>query len=406
MPQKTCNLQAVAHALGLSRSTVSLAMRGDARIPAATRQRVQRQAEEMGYAANPLIATLMSSLRQGGARPGVTMAEIARRAGVSRAMVSLVLRHPGRGAPATVRRVNAAARALGYRRDPLHAAFVTYRRRHAHRDKHTTIAFVATHPAASPWRRFRSYVQMFEGAARRARELGYRLEEFKCSSDGMSPQRLRSVLLARNIHALVVAPLPGRLTHFEFDVDSFACVGLGSGFRDPPFECVSNDQFQSIGLAMQKCVERGLRRVGLVVSRAASERLGGRWLAGYLFAQQATAGCRRLPPLMPDSDEEIGSQLPGWLRQHRPDVVIFAQNELEKSVFLPLRAKVGIVSLHVMDPDGPVSGVYQASDEVGAQAVDLVVSRLQNYGTKPNSAPGTYFVPGRWVEGRTVRAVT
>jgi LacI family transcriptional regulator len=82
MPQKTCNLQAVARALGVSRSTVSLALRDDPRISDATRRRVRRAAEDLGYTANPLIATLMSTLRRGVGKQTVTMAHIARKAGV------------------------------------------------------------------------------------------------------------------------------------------------------------------------------------------------------------------------------------------------------------------------------------------------------------------------------------
>lgn len=401
MSQKTCNLQAVATALGVSRSTVSLALRDDPRIATATRKQVHATAERLGYSPNPLIATLMSTLRRKERRSPVTMADIADKAGVSRAMVSLVLRNPARGTTATVKKVNAAARALGYQRDPLHAAFVTYRRRHVHQDNHTTIAFLTTHPASHPWRRFRSYVQMYEGAARRARELGYRLEEFDCSTPGMTPRRLRTILLARNIHAIVAAPLPGRSTTLDFDLGSFACVGLGSGFREPAFECVSNDQFQSIVLAARKSLGLGYRRIGLVVSRAASERLGGRWLAGYLLVQQEVPVSMRLPPLLPESAEETASFLPVWMQRHRPDVVIYAENELENPVFLPLPREIGLVSLHVMDPKGSISGIFQASDEVGARAIDLVVAQLQNYGTKPITNPGMHFVPGQWIEGQT-----
>lgn len=401
MPQKTCNLQAIAHAAGVSRSTVSLALHDDPKIALATRQRVCATAEKLGYSANPLVATLMSALRRKKRASAVTMADIAAKAGVSRAMVSLVLRSPTRGTPETAGKITAAVDALGYCRDPLHSAFVTYRRRHAHQDKHTTIAFLSTHPASSPWRRFRSYVQMYDGAARRARELGYHLEEFDCSSPGMTPQRLRSILLARNIHAIVVAPLPGRITTLDFNLDSFACVGLGSGFREPAFECVSNDQFQSVVLATRRSLSLGYRRIGLVVSQATSERLGGRWLAGYLLIQQGIPSRERLPPLMPESVEDIARLLPKWMRQHRPDVVMFADNEIEKTVFLPLRPKTGLVSLHVMDAASFMSGIYQASDEVGARAVDAVVARLQNYGTAPSANPGMHLIPGQWVDGQT-----
>jgi LacI family transcriptional regulator len=54
-----------AHA-GLSKSAVSLALRGHARIPAETRERVLVAARELGYRPNPMFSHLMRSVRATG----------------------------------------------------------------------------------------------------------------------------------------------------------------------------------------------------------------------------------------------------------------------------------------------------------------------------------------------------
>lgn len=54
------NLQFIANQLGLSRSTVSLALRNDPRVAAGTRDRVRRTADELGYQPNPMVSALMS----------------------------------------------------------------------------------------------------------------------------------------------------------------------------------------------------------------------------------------------------------------------------------------------------------------------------------------------------------
>jgi hypothetical protein len=46
------------------------------------------------------------------------------------------------------------------------------------------------------------------------------------------------------------------------------------------------------------------------VSRAVSERLGNRWLAAYLLAQNAMPAAQRLAPLMPETAESIAPALP------------------------------------------------------------------------------------------------
>jgi LacI family transcriptional regulator len=54
----------VARAAGVSQNTVSLALRGDARLPGETRERIRRVAAKLGYRANPMVAALMAQVRR------------------------------------------------------------------------------------------------------------------------------------------------------------------------------------------------------------------------------------------------------------------------------------------------------------------------------------------------------
>jgi LacI family transcriptional regulator len=58
----------LAAVAGVSQNTVSLALRGDPRLPEATRQRIRQLAEKLGYRTNPLVAALMAQVRR--RRPG------------------------------------------------------------------------------------------------------------------------------------------------------------------------------------------------------------------------------------------------------------------------------------------------------------------------------------------------
>ncbi len=57
----------IAAKAGVSVMTVSLALRGNLRIPEATRARITRMAEEMGYERDPVLASLMAYRQEGGA---------------------------------------------------------------------------------------------------------------------------------------------------------------------------------------------------------------------------------------------------------------------------------------------------------------------------------------------------
>lgn len=56
-------IRGIAEIAGVSHMTVSLALRNDPRIPAPTRQRIQKLADEMGYRPNPAMSELMTRMR-------------------------------------------------------------------------------------------------------------------------------------------------------------------------------------------------------------------------------------------------------------------------------------------------------------------------------------------------------
>jgi LacI family transcriptional regulator len=57
-------MEDIAHAAGVSRSTVSRALRNDPRLKSDTCERVQKMASELGYRPNPFVATLMADLQR------------------------------------------------------------------------------------------------------------------------------------------------------------------------------------------------------------------------------------------------------------------------------------------------------------------------------------------------------
>ncbi len=65
-PPPRPTLHDVARAAGVAIATASYALRGSAKIPAATTARVRAAAERLGYRPNPRFAELMSAVRRGG----------------------------------------------------------------------------------------------------------------------------------------------------------------------------------------------------------------------------------------------------------------------------------------------------------------------------------------------------
>ncbi len=107
-PQKQPTLQDIADRAGVSRMTVSLALRNDPRIAAKTRRRLQKLAEEMGYRRNPLVSVLMSNIR-------------ARREIKNRVLLAFIAHKDYRQSPVLANYMDGArnrAEELGYQLEP------------------------------------------------------------------------------------------------------------------------------------------------------------------------------------------------------------------------------------------------------------------------------------------------
>src|ERR1051325_4692375 len=154
-----------------------------------------------------------------------SMQDIAERARVSRATVCLALRNDPRLLAATRERVQTIARELGYRPDPvmsLHMARVQARKPVK---EVGTLGFITAFPTRLGWRNTSGlYLDYFEGASERAHQLGYRIEEIWSKEAGMTGKRLTSILHARNIRGLLIAPLPASHGHLSLDWSQFAAA--------------------------------------------------------------------------------------------------------------------------------------------------------------------------------------
>lgn len=327
------------------------------------------------------------------------MKDVALAAGVSRATVSLALRNDRSIAATTRSRIYAVAEKLGYKTNPLVSALMSAIHARRLSQKHTVLAYVTTDPQFAPWRTWRMFIEMEEGAHGRAEELGYRLEEFPLRSPGMTPKRYLQMLQARGILGLLIAPLPYDERVIELDFADFAVVGIDMSVASPLIERVSNDHFQSALLAVQKCRELGYRRIGFVLSRTLSRRLEHRWLAGVRIAEESLPPRQRIKLLMPETGDAIMDELPAWYTREKPEVIIMS--ELNPNTYYGIPPKIGLVSLSLEEPIGTITGIFQDNRRMGGIAIEHLVARLERCEFGPDDRGRLHMVAGQWVPGKT-----
>ena len=256
----------------------------------------------------------------------VTMQMIADEAGVSRMAVSLALRNSPKISVATRHRIHQIAQRLGYRPNPLVSALMTQLRDIRRIPRPTTLAYVTTFPSADGWRRPGPFVDFYNGAKARAEALGYTLEEWWAAKPGLSEHRFSEILYNRNIHGLLIAPLPAGGSSLKLEWSRFATATIAFSLASPLIHRASNDQFLSIGMALEELKKLGYKRIGLAITQEEDMRVQHKWSAGFLVYQQSIEEKQRVPPLL--ATGTFQAAFSKWYQEYKPDAVLSQESRV------------------------------------------------------------------------------
>lgn len=333
------------------------------------------------------------------------MRDVARRAEVSVATVSRALRHAPEVPAETRELVQRTAAELGYRMHPFVSTLMRARRQGGALTRTPPLAFVTAFPTAAAWQRQPTPLLplMFRGAQERAAQRGYSLTHYWLHQDGMSQARFSGMLRARGVRGILLPPPPEYGFAVELAWEHFSTVILGVTPLAKHLHCVSNDHFQSMQLAIEMCRQRGYRRPGLAVDATTNLRLDRRWEAAFRIALEQFTGEPVRPLFL---QEWSAAELRRWALRERVDalVSVFTPGQLAalRAEGLAVPARVGLVSLSVHDDAGPLAGIQQHAELLGACGVDQLIASIERNEHGVPEHPLTLSVRGSWVEGETL----
>ncbi len=333
-----------------------------------------------------------------------TVRSIARELGVSHTTVSDALRGKGRVDPATVARVEQAAREAGYRRNPLAAAVMSELRRSRGATFRGVLAAVdLVEPQRSdPHGMF--HAELVEGARARATALGFKLELFVVGVAGMTVHRLDGILQTRGIYGLLVLPSWHLPDWTELDWSGYAAVYTDYVIDRPPLHCVCCNHYRSMMALLARLVARGYRRPGLYIERGRDERTQRRFSAAFRSFQESEPGIEIIPMLIAETRRR--EEFTTWFGRHQPDVVLSHFTETidwMAACGAKVPGRHGFVSLNLIYKDRPCAGLDQQPRELGARAAELLIAQLQRNERGIPEWPTTTTIAARWIEGPTVR---
>lgn len=333
-----------------------------------------------------------------------TIRDIARRAGVSTATVSLILRGVGNFAPQTRKKVREAAKALDYKPHPLVARAFSLVRQSGGRQYRETLAFIAEWETETGPEHQR---EIHAAALARAAELGYKLETFLLSGKPSDHRRLSRVLRARGVRGLIVIPRLGTLhPRLHFDWEHFAAVEIGRTIWHPRnLHRVQTSNFPTVLASLHFLKRIGYKRIGMAVEPMQNHHEDCTYYAAFLHTQIRQPEAQRIPILAPTGPWNEKS-FRAWIKQYKPDV-IYAHATLAQVICswlerLNMRVP-GDISLFCTNvQDKRWTGMRRNYAGMGSSAVEMVCLLLQNNELGLPLHPRSWQVDESWEVGTTL----
>ena len=340
--------------------------------------------------------------------PAPSLRAIAKLASVSPMTVSRVLRNSPHVTSETRDRVLAAAQELNYTPDPHLTRLMHLMRGRKARSERGVIALIREDVPRDPLQDpAYQYVQLSD-IERRAKQHGYRVEEFWLGRNNLSATRINGILKARGIEGIIVSPQSSRLLCAGIDFASFASVTIARGLLTPALHRAMADMMLGIQSATSELARRGYRRIGLAITRWIDDRSHNFYSGAMLHFQQGLPRSQRVPMLLfPDNDiSGCRGIFTDWMRNYRPDALISFDTHVPswlRKLNLRFPDDIGFVA-HDWNPRSQgLAGINHNRHLTAASAVDLLATQLLHNESGIPSIPLQTMTTPDWVEGASVR---
>ena len=333
----------------------------------------------------------------------VTVRDIAAAIGLHHTTVSLGLRNSSRLPPATLEKIQRTAQELGYTPNPMLSALNAYRKAKSPVHYQATIAWINNWEQEDGMMKVETFNQYFKGVLDRARQLGYLVEEFWLKKPGMTPERMVSILKARNIQGLLMPPQAFAGTLPPLDFTAFSAVAFGYTIQPPVLNVVTNHHYHSIHLLLTKLKELGYRRIGLNAFVDWDEKVENAWIGGLRLAWWRHPELVPIPPCLNCWVED--PRFKAWMTKYRPDVIVANSDtakDLRKQGYA-LPEDIGFASLDLNPSEKGMSGLNENNFYIGQKAVDVLVGLLHRGERGIPEVPIRLLVESVWVPGETLR---
>ena len=332
----------------------------------------------------------------------VTMRDIARKAGVSVSAVSLALRNQPRVSESERRRIQAIARRLGYRRDPEVARLMEHLRTTRSGRRTSTLAVIIPELDREGLDGYFPMTEMIKGIRAQADETGFGTELFFLTDPGMTPARLRSILVARSIQGVIIAPYASGVGTLDMDMSGFCAATAGYSIVQPPLHRACANYLQMMDELIDHLQRLHFHRIGFIMTY----HLGGighkLLTSSYLYYQSLLPADERIPILPREAVHE--RDIRTWLKRYRPEVVISSGRvfALLQGMGLAIPGDLFFANLDLSEPPRQAAGMDHRYQLVGTEVVNLVLTQFTLNLTGVPAMPKVVLVDSHRRDGFTL----
>ncbi len=338
MPAPT--LRTLAKSLGLSRTTVSEALRGSPCVKAATMERIRAAAKAAGYQPNPLAGAVMSELRRS-------------RGGTFRGVIAIVtLDEPDR--PDYARRF--------YREFTRGAT-----------ERAATLGFK---------------VESFTAGG----------------ATGITMHRLDQILLSRGIQGIIILPVWGDPDFSALSWSRYAGVYTDYYIKQPALHSICPDHYRSLINVLHRLHALGYKRPGLFMQKHHDERLLYRWQGAFLSFQFNHPEAGNVPPLVADEITQekfepwFRTHQPDVVLGHQSEALDWMRASGAR-----VPKTHGFFCLNTLRQHTPCAGLDQCPATIGLRAAEAVIAKLHRNECGATNTVSLTTIPSHWVDGPTIR---
>jgi len=329
----------------------------------------------------------------------VSLKDIAKRAGLSTATVSLALRNEGTTSSKTRERVQHIAKEMGYRPNPLLASLAARQFRSPESVGQLPLVFLSTEP------RNASAETLYASTREIALEMGYSIDLIHPGSFS-SAENLSRTLYNRGGGGIILGPMTGLDRLPALDWDLFSVVSCGPNSLIDRFHTVRASVFADTSKAWTRLQASGFQRIAPVVYSSENQRISDMCL-GAMLACQYRSDLPVLPVLELNANDR--SSLLDYVEMHRPDVVLMPDGRLWNTLKAEPVKSIGdlsFASLSVKPSEvGEIAGIRASDARIGKACIDLL-SNLIRHGQK--GVPATkqeILIQSDWSDGATLPAL-